>query len=1321
MSFHGFSPDSFEQFIRALSIKTIGPGVTVFGNGPDGGREATFQGRINYPHPPQTTWEGYGVIQAKFKERVEDADAEQAWAEKQLKRELNTWVESQIRIPKPDYYIYCTNVELTSAKGGGRERLEAVFKDFYPKLNLKGHAIWDANQLTAFVDGCAEIRQRFKCFFTTGDLLESYANCITRTPCPDTILTNYLCRELLSDEDARLSQAGDRSEDRIRLASVFVDLRVALAPSLEPPEDEMAGHLPPAALHDLLKAASNKLDPLALHEYRKESTDHKYPSHRFGRYVLLGGPGSGKSTIGQFLAQIHRAALLLRREAHRVEPKVLKVADEIKKRCDEEKAIWPKTPRYPFRIELNSFAKALAAGANTKDGVDTLSEYIRKKLSQDTIVCHEDIRNWFQQFPCLLILDGLDEVPPSSNRHEVVAAIQNFLIEARDLQADLMVIATSRPDGYSGEFDGDEVAQFHLLPFSKNRALVCAQRYVNAKSAVKGDQRAGEAMSIIKNSIENPLIARLMRSPLQVTFMVTVVAASGKPSESRWQLFNDYYRTIYERELHKAVRPFDKVLNERRQDIDALHHRVGFILQCRGELSGGTQADLSLVEFQDLVRDCLEENGLSGDELEKLVDGIVGAASQRLVFLTSRTHGRLSFDVRSLQEYMAAACITNADSDEILKRLDAVAHSAYWKNTFLFAIGSFFVEPKLRPHREKIRILCDDLNRKDVKRSESKLGSRLALDILEGGIIGHVPLFSRSLACCALELLVFKPGKTGVLSRRLSQVFEKTLAEEYQSKLSIWLGQQKIVDAMSAWLLVFFLTERDVVWARELAEKHWPINIKDECSLMNAWLACTVNSDLVRGRFIKFCKLKLSRLIPRVSLREFSAQLSYLSMDDEGEETHLPKWLCGLTTWWNSGSYAEGRTSISDEESSVTLRFVPIPTRSSEFETIRTLGLEPDLHQDWKDFLLIEDFYSAPNRVTLGDCLERIAKARNFEFWDDLSDRVAWPLAYCIKSGSSQEGLHEMARLVIEGAMGDIDDWVAMEQNWKDGINFKGFCKPLFNGGIPLLSCVRAASGSSEPSEEAVLLGQALLTAAENSSDERLKESISWIFAFHVSASGILHEFDPNKIWNSIIPARKCLFPTQFVLRSGKANDNLEKWIDFYDRFGQMPNLVWSSSDWNVKLLPLASLFQGYAENISRVGLLRLLGFWCSVGAENTLNNTPVDDQLSNSNYRFASVLCRLAKKNLDMKEVQAISKEFDADMVQAESKRAPQILFNLIESRAKTEPALECVLDKVIPHIPDVEWQIHGRAVGAKYVFLQGGGVVFSKELCNTLGLPYL
>lgn len=45
----GLSTRSFEQLIQAIALKVVSPGVVVFGDGPDGGREATFNGLTRYP------------------------------------------------------------------------------------------------------------------------------------------------------------------------------------------------------------------------------------------------------------------------------------------------------------------------------------------------------------------------------------------------------------------------------------------------------------------------------------------------------------------------------------------------------------------------------------------------------------------------------------------------------------------------------------------------------------------------------------------------------------------------------------------------------------------------------------------------------------------------------------------------------------------------------------------------------------------------------------------------------------------------------------------------------------------------------------------------------------------------------------------------------------------------------------------------------------------------------------------------------------------------------------------------------------------------
>lgn len=119
----------FEHLSQALALSALGPGVGVFGDGPDGGREAAWNGAANFPHPGAETWDGPGVPQAKFRIRPLGEGKDLGWITGQVRRELNTWTDprSKRRGERglPDYLIVTTNVVLTPGAGGG---VEAVVK-----------------------------------------------------------------------------------------------------------------------------------------------------------------------------------------------------------------------------------------------------------------------------------------------------------------------------------------------------------------------------------------------------------------------------------------------------------------------------------------------------------------------------------------------------------------------------------------------------------------------------------------------------------------------------------------------------------------------------------------------------------------------------------------------------------------------------------------------------------------------------------------------------------------------------------------------------------------------------------------------------------------------------------------------------------------------------------------------------------------------------------------------------------------------------------------------------------------------------------------
>ncbi|UUU30375.1 hypothetical protein JIX56_10950 [Streptomyces sp. CA-210063] len=55
----GLSTREFEHVSQALAQEILGSGVSAFGDGKDGGREATFEGRVPYPSELEA-WDGYG-------------------------------------------------------------------------------------------------------------------------------------------------------------------------------------------------------------------------------------------------------------------------------------------------------------------------------------------------------------------------------------------------------------------------------------------------------------------------------------------------------------------------------------------------------------------------------------------------------------------------------------------------------------------------------------------------------------------------------------------------------------------------------------------------------------------------------------------------------------------------------------------------------------------------------------------------------------------------------------------------------------------------------------------------------------------------------------------------------------------------------------------------------------------------------------------------------------------------------------------------------------------------------------------------------------
>ena len=392
----GLSTDSFEHLIQALFLKVVGSGGIIFGAGPDGAREATYEGRMDYPSRSKPS-KGYLVAQAKFLENslgTPKKDGE--WLLDRLQGELAKFKDPKRALRKPDYYLLCTNARLTSAwKVGMKDRIYAELKD--AGVGLKGYRIWDYDQINRFLDNAPEICKQYACWIQPGYVLSQVIEWIGGLQVNfEKAIAGYLQKQLVRDHYLRLDQSGVSGgiDARIPVERVFIDLSASQQEGEDPKEPgDPGGKLPPGFVAQLLVSGGKKCDIGTIRRRRERQEDNCA-----GRIVLVGGPGQGKTTISQYVCQLHRAALL-RDCRDSLDEQVINVIDAVEAQSRDEGISMPAARRYPVRIELSDLAKAIVP--ESSDRVDSVLAYLARniRIVSGHRVEVESLRTWLKAHP----------------------------------------------------------------------------------------------------------------------------------------------------------------------------------------------------------------------------------------------------------------------------------------------------------------------------------------------------------------------------------------------------------------------------------------------------------------------------------------------------------------------------------------------------------------------------------------------------------------------------------------------------------------------------------------------------------------------------------------------------------------------------------------------------------------------------------------------------------------------------------------------------------------------------------------------------------
>ena len=684
--------EEFERLCQSLVQKIIGSGVKVYGMGRDGSREATFKGKALYPSKEEQ-WDGGWIFQAKFHE-IDSKEARRSLLG-QLDNELSKVIEYNHLC---DNYILMTNVTLTPVFQKGIK--DKIDNEIIPKYHqkIKNIHVWGADEICRFLDGHPDIRRSYVHLLISGDIIASILKLIESGETDLDELVKLYCQGCFDHEQyAALDDAGDVEDERVSLQRIFIDLNVK-SPTLFF-DQEISEKIPKW----LIQATEDEERISAL----SYLLDDFIPD-----LVLIGGPGEGKSTLVQYLTQIYRARLIGK-------------LNELGEKFEEfEKCI----PRVPFRILLKEYAQWIAS----RDNSDSLFHYIATEVSKESgkNINPEDIHKILKSNPVILLLDGLDEVPEKKLRTRVLDNITSFVNQVRDvLKGNLRVIATTRPYGYSEEFNPTHYLHLTLQKLSTDNALIYAERWTTAKEA--NPREAERILKSLEFYMEDTVVSVLTKTPLQITILLVIIRARGSPPRQREELFECYMDIIYIREQKKCP----EFLRTEKDVIYGLHKYLAYILHKRAE-KDETAALMDVSEFEQKIKAYLIHVNplLTKDEVESKVNQIIKEANQRLVLIESPQENKVGFGLTTTREFFAAAHLvdTSKNTKERDLRFKAIAKPPHWRNVALFFAGRV---GRTRPGEASSMIdICREIDTEKVDKF-LKRGAELVIGMVEDRVL----------------------------------------------------------------------------------------------------------------------------------------------------------------------------------------------------------------------------------------------------------------------------------------------------------------------------------------------------------------------------------------------------------------------------------------------------------------------------------------------------------------------------------------------------------------------------------------------------------
>ena len=387
------------------------------------------------------------------------------------------------------------------------------------------------------------------------------------------------------------------------------------------------------------------------------------------RLVLLGDPGSGKSTFVKYLALCLTDGRLKRTVTQSDAPDanwMLRLSPP-----------WTHGALLPIHVTLREFA-----GSERCDGTaEGLWHHIADVLVAQSLgdfAAH--LREQLVAGNTIVLLDGLDEVADPEMRKNVRQAVSDFVQTYGEPNRYLV---TCRSYSYQQTCDQLEGFTAHTLaPFSPEQvdAFIDCWHQEICNLGWKNESDAKELTRRLQTAARRPDLAVLAENPLQLTMMTLLHYSRGQLPENRVKLYGEMVDLLLKRwDKARLVESTDVARVMKLDDLEAALERVAYLAH-QQQKGLESPADIEETLLRKVLKDYLEG---SWDRAGESVTHIKNRAG----LLIEKGPGIYTFPHRSYQEYLAGAYL--ARQPNYPSWVAGLVRDNYtqWREVLLWSVG----------------------------------------------------------------------------------------------------------------------------------------------------------------------------------------------------------------------------------------------------------------------------------------------------------------------------------------------------------------------------------------------------------------------------------------------------------------------------------------------------------------------------------------------------------------------------------------------------------------------------------------------------------